>query len=540
MSAEPGPARVAGPAAAEPTASAAAPGPAALPSADPADGWRRIDPKALLVTAAVWGSVAAGVCLPVLLGLSGGAWFAHASRRGAGLLPLFGAAALVVLAAVGAEYVKWRKTRYRVGPERVELHTGLVLVKRRSLARERIRTVDLTAHPLLRVLGLVTVRIGTGEQAGSGESTLELNPVSRAEGERLRRDLLDRPPAAGPRVDHDGNLAGLDPRWMRYAPLSFVAPLLGGAAAGAVMQVSDWFGAQGTVIDWVGDRFRDTSVAVLVLTLVLAALVAGVVGALGLWVEMWWNYRLEREPGGTLRVRRGLLTVRSISVEERRLRGVELVEPLGVRLAGAARVDAVATGIGQDDEDKHVDLQVLLPPAPRALAGEVAARVLRESVTPTDAPLTRHPGAARTRRLRWALAAVLGPLAVLTLLGLRLTPVLLYIAAAAASVAVPAAVLLALDAYRSLGHTLSGDYLVARSGTARRSTVALRRSGVIGWVVRQSFFQRRAGVLTVTATTAAGSGAYSVYDAEAAEGIAFAAAAVPGLLTPFLEPPPER
>ncbi|MGW4204342.1 PH domain-containing protein [Streptomyces sp. NPDC004726] len=508
--------------------------PGGPPSASPDEEWRRLDKRALLATAVVMMGVAGGICLPVLLGLSSGAWFGNGPRRGIGLVFLLAGAVLLVLAGVAAECVNWRKTRYRIGPERVELHTGLLLVKRRSLGRERIRSVDLTANPLLRILGLVKVRIGTGEHTGSGESTLELNPVSGAEGERLRGELLDRPAAARPDAHREGALATVDLAWIRYAPASFVALLLGGAAAGSVMQVSDFFGAQSEVVDWIGDRFQDTSVALMVVALVLAALAAGTVGSLGLWVEMWWNYRLERESGGTLRVRRGLLTARSISMEERRLRGVELVEPLGARLLGAARVDAIATGIAKDDKDKHADLHVLLPVVPRAFADDVAGQVLREPRTPTEAPLTPHPRAARTRRLRWAVLTVLVPLAILTALGLWLTPVLLYIAAGCAVVALPAAVILALDAYRSLGHGISGAYLLARSGTLRRGTVALQRNGVVGWTVSQSVFQRRAGVLTLTATTAAGSGGYSVYDAGESEGLAFAAEAVPGLLEPFL------
>lgn len=274
----------------------------------------------------------------------------------------------------------------------------------------------------------------------------------------------------------------------------------------------------------------------IIVTLAAAALVAGVVGAVGLWIEMWWNYRLEREPGGTLRVRRGLFTSRSISIEERRLRGVDLVEPLGVRLFGAARVDAVATGLVKDQQDKHADINVLLPAVPRALADEVAAQVLRESASPTrEAVLTPHPRAARGRRLRWALGAVLLPSALLALLGALLTPVLLWIAAACAAVGVPVAVLLALDAYRALGHGIAGDYLVTRSGTVRRSTVALQRTGVIGWTARRSVFQRRAGLITLMATTAAGAGAYGVHDAAEGEGLTFASEAVPGLLEPFLE-----
>ncbi|MFJ5043743.1 PH domain-containing protein [Streptomyces sp. NPDC088719] len=495
-------------------------------AAPPAD-WRRLDPRTVLVTALVVAGVVAGAAIPVTLGLT--RWFSPP----AAVLQVLAGAVLVIGAAAGADRVRWHRTRYRIGEERVDLHTGLLLVKRRSLARSRIRTVDLTANPMLRLLGLVTVRIGTGEQGH--DSTLELDPVTRAEGERLRRLLLERAATAPPGVHREGELAVLDPRWIRYAPVSFVAPMLGGAAAGAVMQVSEWVGAQGEVIEWVGDLFRDTPLLWMIVVLALAALVAGVVGALGLWIEMWWNYRLEREPGGTLRVRRGLFTSRSISVEEARLRGVDLVEPLGVRLLGAARLDAITTGLAKDDEARNADHNTLLPAAPRSRADTVAADVLREAAAPTGAALVRHPRAARGRRLRWSLAAALGPVLVLTVLGWLLTPVLLWIALGCAVVSVPVAVALALDAYRGLGHAVSGRYLVTRSGTVRRSTAALERAGVIGWTVRQSVFQRRAGLVSITATTAAGGGAYTVYDADAAEGLAFAAEAVPGLLEPFLE-----
>ncbi|MFE7777591.1 PH domain-containing protein [Streptomyces sp. NPDC057445] len=493
------------------------------------DGWLRLDRRTVLVTAVVMGAVACGAGLPALLALAGTMpWWQALGRVVAG-------AALLIAVGAAADHVRWRRTRYRIGPERAELHTGLLLTKRRSLARDRIRSVDLTADPLLRILGLVKVRIGTGEHTGVGESTLELDPVTKEEGERLRRELLARAQPEGPGTHREGELAVLDPRWIRYAPVSFVAPLLGGAAAGAVMQVSEWFGAQGEVIDWTVDRFRHTPVLWTAVVLALGFLAAGVVGALGLWAEMWSNYRLEREPGGTLRVRRGLFTTRSVSIEERRLRGVELVEPLGARLCGAARVDAVATGLVKDDDDKHADLKTLLPAAPRAVADDVVALVLREAGAPTSVPLTPHPRAARTRRLRRSLGAALVAVVTLTVLGLLVTDVLLYIAAACAPVLLTLAVLLALDAYRSLGHAMAGDYLVARSGTVRRGTVALRRNGVIGWTLKQSWFQRRAGLLTLTATTAAGDGAYSVYDAGEHEVLDFASLVVPGLLEPFLD-----
>jgi putative membrane protein len=210
-----------------------------------------------------------------------------------------------------------------------------------------------------------------------------------------------------------------------------------------------------------------------------------------------------------------------------------------VRLAGAARLDAVATGMAAAKaDDEKADRRTLLPVAPLGTARRVAADVLREPEFPLGAAgLTGHPVAARGRRLRWALGTVVLLEAVLVLLGLLLTDVLLHIAWISALVLVPVAAVLAVDAYRSLGHGLGERYLVTRSGTVRRATVALQCDGIIGWTFRQSVFQRRAGLVTVVATTAAGAGAYAVPDAGSDDGIALAATTVPGLLTPFLASP---
>ncbi|WP_326797566.1 PH domain-containing protein [Streptomyces sp. NBC_01808] len=494
---------------------------------DPATDWRRLDPRSLLVTAQLLLGAAFGAGVPVGAGLA-----AHLDVRAAVAWVLAGSV-LLLGGGLAVDVLRLRHTRYRVGAERVELRTGVLFTSRRSLPRDRIRTVDLTAHPLLRLLGLVKVRIGTGDQTAAGESALQLTPVRRAEGESLRRALLRRDTTAAPAGD-DPRLATLSPGWIRYAPLSFLTPLLALTGWGAVMQVSQWFGAEETVVDWVRDTFSPLPALWTVLALGSIALVTGFVGSLGLWTEMWWNYRLEREPDGTLRVRRGLLTTRSISLEEARLRGVDVVEPLGVRLSGAARVEAIATGLSRKDGEDD-DLSALLPAAPRAVVDDVTARVLRAPVALTRPELAPHPRAALARRLRWSLGAALVPVAVLVALGAALSVRgLLYAGAVAAAVLLPAAALLARDAYRSLGHGLAGPYLVVRSGTLRRSTVALRRDGVVGWTVRQSLFQRRAGLVTLRATTAAGAQAYAAYDVGEAQGLRFAAEAVPELLTPFL------
>ncbi len=323
--------------------------------------WARLDRRGLPVAALFMAGVAVTAGVPTAIGLSG-------ISTAVALTVTLPGAAVVVLAGVAAEWLRLRFTRYRIGPERVELHRGAVFRSRRSLQRDRIRTVDVTADPLLRLFGLVSVRIGTGEHADEG--TVRLRPVTRATGDELRRTLLAR--VAGGTTDEP--IAVLDPGWIRYAPLSFVAPLLGASAIGGVLNVADWFGRAEGVVGWAVDTLSGFGLIGGIAVLAGGALVVGTIGALGLWVEHWRGYRLEREPGGTLRVRRGLLTTRSISIEEERLRGVDLVEPLGARLVGAARVDAVATGMAVAADKDKAQHRTLLPIAPRAIADRVAGR----------------------------------------------------------------------------------------------------------------------------------------------------------------------
>ena len=106
-----------------------------------------------------------------------------------------------------------------------------------------------------------------------------------------------------------------------------------------------------------------------------------------------------------------------------------------------------------------------------------------------------------------------------------LVPAVLLVAAAAA---------LAADRARSLGHALVGRHFVVRSGSLYRQREALETSAVIGWNLRSSWFQRRAGLTMLVATTAGGSQAVTAIDVPEPDALAVATSAVPGLVEQFL------
>jgi putative membrane protein len=426
--------------------------------------------------------------------------------------------------------LRWFTTRYRITSERVELRTGVVFRSTRSVARDRIRSVDVTAGPIHRLFRLSVVKIGTGERAEGREAReLTLDAISAVEADRVRQRLLDPLDAGGP--DCSGapaatELATLSWSWLRFAPLTVSSLVALVAVAGAIGQLINDVGAKAVDVGGVREKLTMAPLWVGIAAFAVLVLMIALGGSVLIFIEAWWGFTLVRELGGTLRIRRGLFTTRSVSLEERRLRGVEVVEPPLLRFGRGARTIAVATGLGGR---RGHGRGTLLPPAPRSEAHRVSGAVLAEDPSPTATMLRRHPLVALRRRLVRATVPVLVASA-----ALWLAPVPGWVAWAVLGL-LPVAVLLALDAYRNLGHALTSHYLVTRHGAGVRGTVALQRTGVIGWTVSQSLLQRRAGLVTVTATTAAGNGGYSVIDVGAAEGLAVAEQAVPGLLEPFVQ-----
>ena len=73
----------------------------------------------------------------------------------------------------------------------------------------------------------------------------------------------------------------------------------------------------------------------------------------------------------------------------------------------------------------------------------------------------------------------------------------------------------AFDRSRALGHRVDARWLVARAGSLDRRRDCIAAAGIIGWTVRQTLLQRRAGVATLIAATAAGVKNYRVIDVPA-------------------------
>jgi putative membrane protein len=454
--------------------------------------------------------------------------------------PLWTLAALGLTATLGI--ARWFTTSYRIEPDEVQLRTGLLHRKVLSVPRNRIRSVQTEARLLHRILGLTVLRVSTGRET-RGDGVFELDAVEADQVPRLRAILLAESPqsaaeaasngpaspragaariAAGRHPPPPGTLlARWHPSWLRYAPLSVSGLVMVAAAVGAAYQTGVTAALQRSGVGRSGlDVAERAGVLASVAVIAAVVLVASVVLAVLRSLVTYGNLVLvRRDHPDMLYLRHGLLRVREHTFDMRRLRGGTLRQPLLVRALGGARLDAVMTGIHGAGESS-----MLLPPCPVATAESVLTGLV-DDVDAVTGPLCDHgPVAARRRWTRaLVLPAALGiaVVVVATTVGAPgwVWPVWATLTACCA--------LLAADRVRALGHRVDARWLVARTGSLERRRDCIATAGIVAWTVRQTPLQRRAGVATLVAATAAGVKRYQVIDVPEKWAWAIAAQASP-------------
>lgn len=280
---------------------------------------------------------------------------------------LFSLAVIAGVAVVGVVYalLAWRRARYRVGSQTLQLRTGVLFRQERQARLDRLQAVDVVRPLLARFFGLAELSL---EVAGSGDSKIKLSLLREADAQALRGTLLAR--AAG--LSYEGEVAPEAPeREVLTVPVARTVESL-----------------LRSVATIVGLLFLIGLLAAAVVTRSVAALAAILPAAFAVVSVLWsqfaggFGFRVATSPDG-VRLHHGLLTTRSQTVPPGRVQAVRLRQPLLWRRRDWWRVEVNVAGYGGGKrQDGQAEENVLLTVGSRAEALAVAALALPEPALP--------------------------------------------------------------------------------------------------------------------------------------------------------------
>jgi putative membrane protein len=410
-------------------------------------------------------------------------------------------------------FVRYWSYRYRLEGGELVIRAGIVFRNERHIPYGRIHNIDLVQNPLHRLLGVAEVRVQT---AAGGRPEAVIRVLSLAAVERMRGCVFgpraaDRPE---PVVDGVPPVSSSSARPLHTMPLREVV-LFGiisnkglvvvAALAGALWQLDlfdleswaksfsrDWQGGIGRWMSW------DHPLAVAVAG--LGALVAAVVAMRALsvaWAVLKLHgFRLSRR-GEDLRAEYGLLTRISKTIPRHRIQVLSIRQGPLHRWCGRAAVQVeTAGGSGEGEGESGADRLWLAPLIPTERLAELLGEVLPDAHL--DA-LDWQPISPRARG-RLTRVASLGTLAVAAAGVASLGPWGLLPALALAP-------LVYVHPRRYVEHArygLSPGAVAYRSGWWVRRTSVARFGKIQALELRESPFDRRQRMATVSVDTAGG------------------------------------
>ncbi|MDZ4170175.1 MAG: PH domain-containing protein [Coriobacteriia bacterium] len=461
------------------------------------------------------------------------------SAGGRDTLATIGLAAMVVLGALitsAFAWLNWAFFRYGVQGTDLVITEGWLIKKHRAIPLARVQGIDIRAGLVARVLGLADVIVQTAG-GGEGEPEARIGSIPLSDAERLRANLLlERdevadsrtgetivgPDPVGRMSDLRGVLGGVEvvdsaPVFEYRLPLSRL--VIAGVTSNAVLattfagiaftaQIGEVFGS---AFDRTAGLLASLAVPVLVAVSLLAVAVVVTV-SIAVVVARDFGF-VARRVRDRLETEAGLTERRMTSLPVRRIQAVRIEQPPLRRLIGFTSVYADTAGFGRGEQQKSTTAAAILPLARAKEVRPLMHELLPEAEQfPTTRPVPRR---ALRFYVTWPTILSAGITLLVVGVGLQLVAPLAdddaltaavpgIVAIACLAVATVTAVFRAA-AWRGAAFGADESALCIERGMLGRYTVRLSRSRIQSLTWRQTPFQARAGLATLSVASVSGS-----------------------------------
>ncbi len=390
--------------------------------------------------------------------------------------------------AFGLAIARYRSTRFRVTETTIEFRRGVLFRTERTTRRDRIQNVAIGAGLLGRIFGVNTVQVSAGDSA-----EIELTYVGAQTAQRLRDGLLPDP-ATPPTLP---GVAGSGAATTEAIPIRTIAQL---DSSGFVRYL-----ITGPVV--VSGLFAVVLIGLAIglrefwPLLNLAAILFFFLGAGDVF-----DFRADIS-GDRLQVSQGLIRREEKSAELDRIQVIQVVRPFIRGLFGFETV-RLQTADVSGETSMQVNMLSPLEPAGRGLA--LVADIFG-SIGVTEQDLV-PPARVAIRRgfIRAFISLVVVGIVLAVSTAIIVVVNGLDVSAATAIVAVSlylgasvvVSFLYTTRRYHRLGHAVGERHVMVSTGVFRRRLAVVPIAKIQSVGMRRSFWQRRAGISSITIDTA--------------------------------------
>ncbi|MBD8006763.1 PH domain-containing protein [Bacillus norwichensis] len=402
---------------------------------------------------------------------------------------------LFVFFMIASIVVKWLRFTYWIEDNELRIEQGLFVKKKRYIPFDRIQSLDLSESIIHRPMGLVKVKV---ETAGSGGDKAEakLTAIRKEDAAALQKILADAKNKLQASIVEEEEARREEDIIYKITTrqLLFLASTSG--RAGVVISAFLAFAFQFEDFIPYEKLFNEMQELVKFGVIFISGIIAVILliaWMLSVAIAFFkYNDFTVRKVNDELIITRGLLEKRTTTVPLHRIQALTIKESPIRQPFGYASVSLESAGGSSTDLESSS--MVLLPVVKRNKVADILENYLTDYVFKNDF----KPAPSRSMRRYLFVKAVIAFIIAGVLTGF-FWPYGLY-----GAILIPIALLWGFAQYKSTGWNCTGSQLTMRYRTIEQHTMLMKKNRIQSMKASVSWFQKRAGLATVSASVKSG------------------------------------
>jgi putative membrane protein len=374
--------------------------------------------------------------------------------------------------------LRWLTFTYTVDGGELRIKQGVLIRKKRYIRQERIQSINFSQGIIQRLFGLVQVRIETA--GGGSEPEVQLNAITKIEADQLRSHLLSKTDIKEEETNNEQEEKRAEAVW-KLSSKELLITALTSSGIGLAFPVVGAIFAQ--VDQFIPENFfKNTFGVVMTSSLVMAStivvsviFVAWLLSSIATMLK-YGNFSI-RKTGDQLEISRGVLEKRQLTLSERRITAIRIVDTPLRQPFGYVSLYVESAGGGTKDEQLST---ILLPILHRKNLPLFLAEILPQFAI--DMPIENVP---RRAMLRYILRCIVPA-------GIAILPINFFVPYGYFTLMIlPIAFYIGYLQYRDAGYGWNERFAWLRSRIINRVTTLIPSRRIQAMECGQSFLQKR-------------------------------------------------